>query len=157
MIKPLKRKAYLIKSLNQRWSQKCRSISIWRIVIRWIVVSRLLTYGLNLHTSSKEFYKLISKLHDDSANDNCPIDDFFFGKKAKIFLFLTLTVFTTLLPLTGAGKDLYYPSRGWRHSNSIQPVPIMWEYLKFSSFLSVIFTCSQTKHYYIATWPEFFS
>ena len=40
MIKPLKRKAYLIKSLNQQWSQKCRSISIRRIVIRWIVVSR---------------------------------------------------------------------------------------------------------------------
>ena len=39
MIKPLKRKAYLIKSLNQQWSQKCRSISIRRIVIRWIVVS----------------------------------------------------------------------------------------------------------------------
>ena len=32
MIKPLKRKAYLIKSLNQQWSQKCRSISIRRIV-----------------------------------------------------------------------------------------------------------------------------
>ena len=40
MIKPLKRKAYLIKSLNQQWSHKCRSISIRRIVIRWIVVSR---------------------------------------------------------------------------------------------------------------------
>ena len=40
MIKPLKRKAFLIKSLNQQWSQKCSSISIRRIVIRWIVVSR---------------------------------------------------------------------------------------------------------------------
>ena len=44
MIKPLKRKAYLIKSLNQQWSQKCRSISIRRIVIRWIVVSRTKCY-----------------------------------------------------------------------------------------------------------------